>query len=176
MEKWLWQWKWALVIAIFAGPAFSYYSYTQKQRLEHIMAAGADLTAQVESVEIHHGRYGSRSYRLHALWEANGQPQQAWLNISDQFAERIILDNQVMIETVALKVAPSEADAVLVAPDGPQQIRNQQLNFWLGIIAGIAGLIISPIVFWFERRQKRARDDDIDATLARMRAGNPQQT
>ena len=41
MTKWLWQLKWALVIAIFAGPAFAYYSYKNEQRINHVLREGA---------------------------------------------------------------------------------------------------------------------------------------
>ena len=38
-------------------------------------------------------------------------------------------------------------------------------------IAAILGVIISPLWFWIEARNKKKDDEDIDATLARMRAG-----
>jgi hypothetical protein len=176
MTKWLWQLKWALVIAIFAGPAFSYYSFNESKRIQRIITDGVETTAAVDGGAVTRRRRGQADYTLNVHWrDAKGAVHSQTLDISDAFAERIIVDDQVTIDQTRIKyLDPYRYDGVIVAEDAPEQLANKTFDFWLGILAGIAGLIVSPIMFWLERRQAKSQEADIDATLARMRAGQSQ--
>lgn len=173
MGKWLWQWKWAFVIAIFAGPAFAYYSYNTANRIEHVMAEGAPFEAIVTGGSERTGRRGARTYKLDVEWPGpNGAPHAEEIEISADYATQIFVGDYVNIETVELRYLASEtAGPVVLVPDAQNQIEENRLFQWLGIAAGILGLIISPIWFWLERRFSKKQEDDIDAELARMRAG-----
>lgn len=176
MSQWLWQWKWAFVIAIFAGPAFAYYSYNNANRIEHIMAQGAPFQAVVTGGEERTGRRGSRSYSLDVQWaDAGGQPQTHTFDISSDYAHQIFVGDYVNVETVEVRYLAAETgDPLVLVPDAPHQVEENRLFQWLGVAAGILGLIISPLWFWLERRFGKKRDDDIDAELARMRAREQQ--
>jgi hypothetical protein len=173
MTRWLWQLKWALVAAIFAGPALSYFSWKETQRMERVLASGQEYTAAVIGAEERRGRRGSRSYTLDVVWnDAAGAPHEEHIPISVDYADSIIQGDSIDLAEVHLRVSQQEPPSVIVE-DAPNQLAGEQRVFWLGIIAGIAGLIISPIWFWLEARAKRT-EDDIDETLARMRAGQTQ--
>jgi hypothetical protein len=173
MERWFWQLKWALVIAIVAGPVFAYFSYTTATRIERVMASGVEYTAAVTGGVVERGRRGTvRAYKLQLGWvDGDGAPHADSLKISSTYAHQIFVDDYVTLETAQVRYLPSEIDGpVVVAADGPQRIADERMNMWLGIGAGILGLILAPIWFWMDHRRK-LRDDDIDATLAQMRAG-----
>jgi hypothetical protein len=176
MGNWLWQWKWAFVIAIFAGPAFAYYSYDTANRIERVMAEGAPFQAVVTGGEERTGRRGSRSYSLDVQWaNSSGEVQTQTFDISSDYANQIFVGDYVNIETVEVRHLASETENPLVlVPDARHQIEENRLFQWLGIAAGILGLIISPIWFWLERRFSKKQEDDVDAELARMRAGQQQ--
>ena len=172
MAQWLWQLKWALVIAIVAGPVWAYFQYQEGQRLQRIMTQGAEFVAQVDGVQVERHRRSGTTYKLELSWQTESGAHSATLPISGQFAERIIVNDAVNLDQTTLKyLASEEPNGLIVAADGQQEIDNARFGFWFGIIAGIAGLIISPIAFWLEIKQKKAREEDVDATLARMRAG-----
>jgi hypothetical protein len=176
MTRWLWQLKWALVIAIFAGPAISYFSYNDQQRIQRIMSNGAELTALVSGGHVERGRRGSVDYSLDLSWvDAEGATISRSIDVSDAYAESIILNDAIMIDHTQIKYLAGESDnPVVVVDDAPNQLETDQFGIWLGIAAGMAGLILAPIWFWLEARAKRKQDDDIDATLAKMRAGQTQ--
>jgi hypothetical protein len=176
MVQWLWQLKWALVIAIFAGPAFAYYSYKNEQRIDHVLRAGAPFTATVTGGVVERHRRGADEYKLELSWpDASGQPHAATLDISSDYAAEIFQGDYVMLDTAEIRYLASETDGPLVvAADAPRQIANQHTNMLLGIAAGIAGLILAPVWFWVEARRKKKDDEEIEEELARMRAGQGQ--
>jgi hypothetical protein len=177
MTRWLWQLKWALVIAIFAGPALAYWGYTESNRIQRIAADGVEITAVVNGGIVHHGRYGSVDYSLELSWvDAQGARLDRSIDISGDYAERIIHNDAVMIDHVQIKYLAAESgEPIVVLDDASEQLRIRQFDIWAGIIAAIAGLLIAPVMFWLERRTANKQEEDIDATLARMRAGQPQQ-
>ena len=73
-----------------------------------------------------------------------------------------------------MKYLPSEeSDPWIIVEDAGFKAAEDQRGLWFGIIGAIAGIILTPIGFWLERRNARAQADDIDATLAKMRAEAP---
>jgi hypothetical protein len=175
--RWLNNLKWALVIAIFAGPAIAYFSYQDQQRVQRIMTNGAEITAFVAGGTEERGRRGRRDYSLDLVWtDANGAEQSRTVDVSDAYAESIIVGDAITIDTAQIRYLPSETDdPVVVVADAPEQLETAQFGIWLGIGGGIAGLILAPLWFWIASRNKKKQDDDIDAELARMRAGQAQQ-
>jgi hypothetical protein len=172
MTKWLWQLKWALVIAIFAGPAFAYFSYKDTQRIEHVLREGAPFTALVTGGMVERHRRGADEYKLELTWpDANGAPHTQMLDISSSYASRVFQGEYVVIDTAEIRYLASETEGPLVvAEDAPQQIADKTMNMWLGIGAGIAGLIFAPIWFLVERSRKKKDEEELDEELARMRA------
>ena len=174
--RWLNNLKWALVLAIFAGPAIAYFSYQDQQRIQRVMASGAEITAFVAGGTESRGRRGSRSYSLDLIWtDASGAEQSRTVDVSDAYAESIIVGDAITIETTQIKYLASETDdPVVVVADAAEQAETAQFGIWLGIGGGIAGLILAPLWFWIAGRNKKRQDEDIDAELARMRAGQAQ--
>lgn len=174
MAKWFWQLKWALVIAIVAGPAFAYFSFNEKQRVERIMEQGVELPAIVESVEVQQRRRRADTYTLHLQWiDSQGAPHAQSVEITSGFANSIIVGDTVALDQTPIRFLEGEEKPFVVAADAPFQIENQTTSMWLGIGAGIAGLIFAPLIFWFERRRAKQDADETDAMLARMRADGP---
>jgi hypothetical protein len=174
--RWLNNLKWALVLAIFAGPAVAYFSYTEANDIRRVMAEGVRAEAFIDGGEVRSGRRRGTSYTLHGIWAVDGAERSASFPISTALAEQIIVDDTLMIDTLAIQYLPNDAEApIVVVDDAANQLENQQFLMWLGIGAGILGLIVSPIWFMIERRNKKKQDEDVDATLAQMRGGAPQQ-
>lgn len=173
MAQWLWQLKWALVAAIFIGPVWAYFSYKDSQRIEHVMHDGAAYVATVREGYVQHHRRGPDEYSLQLVWSDESGFQAQTVHISSAFADQVFQGDQVVIETAEIRYLASETDGpVVVAADGVQQIEDKKFDMWFGIIAAIAGLILTPIAFIVERNSQKKQDDDIDAELARIRAKN----
>lgn len=174
--RWLNNLKWALVLAIFAGPAIAYFSYQDQQRIQRVMANGAEITAFVAGGTEERGRRGSRSYSLDLMWlDASGAEQSRTVDVSDAYAQSIISGDAITVDTTQIRYLASETEGpVVVVADAPHQLETDQFGMWLGIGGGIAGLIFAPLWFWIASRNKKKQDEDIDAELARMRAGQAQ--
>src|ERR1700754_1461955 len=98
MTKWLWQLKWALVIAIFAGPAFAYFSYKNEQRIAHVLRDGTPFEAVVTGGMVERHRRGPDEYKLELMWpDANGAPHTETLNISSSYASEVFQGDYVML-------------------------------------------------------------------------------
>lgn len=175
MTKWLWQLKWLFVIAIFAGPILAFFEHQDSQRIQRIMANGAALEARVDELRVQHNRR-SDSYTLALTFVGpDGTSTRQLVDVTGSFAESITVGEGISIQTTQIKYLPTESsEPVVVVADADNMLRADQTTMWTCIIAAILGLIISPIWFVVERRMKNRRDDDIDATLARMRASQPQ--
>jgi hypothetical protein len=170
--RWLNNLKWALVLAIFAGPAVAYFTWTEANAIRHVVADGVRADAVVDGGMVRSGRRSGRSYTLHAIWQTEAGQRAEDVKISTTFADQIILDDAIMIDAVSLLYLPSEPDApIVVADDADNQLADKQNLIWLGIGAGILGLVVSPIWFLIEARNRKKQGDDVDATLAQMRAG-----
>lgn len=157
-ERWLSNLKWALVIAIFAGPAFAYYSYTQVQLTKRILAEGVETTAVIDGGESRSGRRSGTTYKIHAIWTPDGGMERAEnITVSSEFAHAIIDGEYLTIEEAQIKYLPGEPEkAAIVVADADQQISDDTLMMWLGGGAGIVGLIGSAIFFLVSRNKKAA--------------------
>lgn len=156
LAKWLSNLKWALVIAIFAGPGFAYWSYTEAQTLKRVMAEGVEATAIVDGGEIRSGRRSGTSYKLHAIWTDEAGAERAEnITISSEYASKVIdEDDYLIIESVGVKYLANEPTApVIVTEDGPTQVADRELMIMLGGAAGVAGLIGSAIFFLLGRKK-----------------------
>jgi hypothetical protein len=155
LAKWLSNVKWALVIAIFAGPAFAYWSYTEAQTLKRIVADGAEATAIIEGGESRSGRRSGTTYKLHAIWtDAAGAERAEDITISSEYASQVIEDDFLLIDTAAVKYLAGEPEApAIIAEDGPTLIADKELMIMLGGGAGVLGLIGSAIFFLAGRKK-----------------------
>lgn len=155
LAKWLSNLKWALVLAIFAGPGFAYWSYTEAQTLKRVMAEGVEATAIVDGGESTSGRRRATTYKIHAIWTDQAGAERAEnITISSEYAGRIIQDDFLMIESVVVKYMPNDPAApVIVAEDAPTQIADKELMIMLGAAAGVVGLIGSAIFFLVGRKK-----------------------
>jgi len=156
LANWLSQWKWALVIAIFAGPAFAYWSYTEGQTFKHVLADGVETSAVIDGGESHRGRRSGTSYNIHAIWKTDGGiERQEKIEISSEYAHKIIDGDYLLIEDAKIKYLPNEPEvAAIVVEDGPQRIADKELMMYLGAGAGVIGLIGAPIFFLVGRKKK----------------------
>jgi hypothetical protein len=170
MSNWLWQWKWALVIAIFAGPVFAYYSYNEADQMRRVLAQGVLAVAEVRGGEVQEHSRGGNEYTINAGWvDAQGQAHGARLPISETLAQRVVVNDTLMLSQVHVRYIASDPDHPVIVEDAAQQLDERNLRMWLGIIAAIAGLILSPLIFWWERRLEKKREAEIDAVVAENR-------
>ena len=155
LANWLSNIKWALLLAIFAGPAFAYWSYTEVQKFNRISAEGVEATAVIDGGESHSGRRSGTTYKVHAIWDANGTERAENITISSAYAHKIIQDDYLTIESAQIKYLPNEPTAeAVVVEDIPNQIENSTLMIYLGAGAGVVGLIGSAIFFLGGRKKK----------------------
>jgi hypothetical protein len=156
LANWLSQWKWALVIAIFAGPAFAYWSFTEGQTFKRIMADGIETTAVVDGGESRTRRGVTTSTKIHAIWtDANGAERAESIEVSSEYAKKIIDGDYLVIEEAKIKYLPDEPDVeAIVTEDGPQRVKDEEMMMYLGGGAGVIGLIGAPIVFLAGRKKK----------------------
>jgi hypothetical protein len=158
LAKWLSNLKWALLLAIVAGPAFAYFSYTEVQTLKRVMTEGVEATAVVDGGESRSGRRSGTTYKIHAIWtDQTGAERAENITISSEYAGRIIEDDYLLIESVVVKYLASDSTVpAVVAEDAPQQIADKELMIWLGIGGGIIGAIGSAIFFLMGRKKPEA--------------------
>lgn len=155
LAKWLSNLKWALLLAIVAGPAFAYFSYTEAQTLKRVVAEGVEATAIVDGGESRSGRRSGTTYKIHAIWTDRAGAERAEnITISSEYAGKIIEDDFLLIESVVVKYLASDPTVpAVVAEDAPQQIADKELMMWLGVGGGIIGLIGSAIFFLMGRKK-----------------------
>ncbi len=155
IAKWLNNLKWALVLAIFAGPAFAYFSYTEAQAIKQVLADGVETTAVVDGATSESGRRRGTTYTIHAVWaDEGGGRHAADLDISSEFAGQVIQGEYIVIEAVQVKYVPGADDAkAVVLDDADQQIADKTLFMWLGAGAGVIGLAGSAIFFLTGRKK-----------------------
>lgn len=147
--------KWVLLIAVVAGPGWSYLSWTDLEKIKRVGAEGVETTAIVDGGESRSGRRSGTSYSIHAVWAGEGDLQRAEdIDITSEYAKQIIQDDMLLIDTVQIKYIPGDDTApVYVVDDLPQQQADKELMIWLGIGAGVVGLIGSAIFFLAGRRK-----------------------
>lgn len=137
-----------------AGPGWAYYSWTELEKIKHVAADGTEVTATVDGGESRSGRRSGTSYTIHVIWPGAGDIQHAEdVNITSEYAKKIIADDMLLIETAQIKYMPDDSGAVVVVEDIPQLQADKDLMIWLGIGAGIVGLIGSAIFFLVGRRR-----------------------
>ena len=156
LANWLSNIKWALVLAIFAGPAFAYWSFTEGQTFKHVMADGVEVNAVVDGGETSSGRRRATTYKIHAIWQDDKGAERAEnIEISSEYAHRIIEGDYLTIDSANVKYLPNEPEvAALVSEDGPQRIKDKEMMTYLGAGAGGIGLVGSGVFFLFGRRKK----------------------
>jgi len=155
LAKWLSNLKWALVIAIFAGPAIAYFSYTEAQTFKRIAAEGVEATAVVDGGESRSGRRSGTTYKIHAIWtDAKGAERAENIEVSSEYAHSIIEGDYLTVDSVNVKYLPEEPDTqAIVATDATQRIADKELVMWLGVGGGVLGLIGAPIFFLAGRKK-----------------------
>jgi hypothetical protein len=155
VARWLSQLKWLLLIAIVAGPGFAYFEYTELDTIKKISAEGVIANAVVDGGETRTGRRSGTSYKIHAIWtDVNNQEHAENIDISSEFAHKIVQDDMLLVDAVQVKYLPSDPKApVFAADDLPQQQQDKELMMYLGLGAGVVGLIGSAIVFMAGRKK-----------------------
>jgi hypothetical protein len=158
LARWLSNLKWALLLAIVAGPAFAYFSYSEAQTLKRVSAEGVEATAVVDGGESRSGRRSGTTYKIHAIWTDQAGAERAEnITISSEYAGKIIEDDYLLIESVVVKYLANDPSVpAVVAEDAPQQIADKELFMWLGAGAGVIGLIGSAIFFLMGRKKPEA--------------------
>jgi hypothetical protein len=147
--------KWFLLIAIVAGPGWAYYSWTGLETVKRVAAEGTEATAFVDGGQSRSGRRSGTSYSIHAIWPGVGGVEHAKdIDISSEYAKKIIQDDMLLIDDVQIRYMPNDdAAPVFVVEDIPQQQQDKELMIWLGIGAGVAGLIGSAVFFLVGRKK-----------------------
>lgn len=146
--------KWLLLIAIVAGPGWAYYNWTELEKIKHVASDGTEVTAVIDGGESQSRRRSGTSYTIHAIWPGEGNVQHAEdIDITSEFAKKIIADDMLLIETAQIKYMPDGSRPTVVVDDIPQLQADKELMIWLGIGAGVVGAIASAIFFIVGRRR-----------------------
>jgi hypothetical protein len=146
--------KWLLLIAIVAGPGWSYLNWTDAEKIKRVAAEGTEVTAVVDGGESRSGRRSGTTYTIHAVWPEGDLTRAEDIDISSEYAKKIIQDDMLLIDTVQIKYIASDAEAkAYVVEDLPQQQSDKEQMIWLGIAAGVIGAIGSAIFFLMGRRK-----------------------
>jgi hypothetical protein len=157
LANWLSNIKWALLLAIVAGPGFAVWSFMEMQTFQRIGAEGTEAAAVIDGGESRSGRRSGTTYKIHAIWDANGTERAENITISSEYAGKIIDGDYLLIESAQIKYLPNEPSVeAVVVEDLPQRIADAQLMIYLGIGAGVVGLIGSAIFFLTGRKKKEA--------------------
>lgn len=147
--------KWLLLVAVVGGPGWAIFNWMQLETIKRVAAEGVETTAIVDGGESHSGRRSGTTYKIHALWtDANNAEHAENIDVSSEYAHKIIQGDMLLIETVQIKYLAADAKApVFVSEDLPQQHDDKQTMIILGIAAGIVGLIGSGIFFLVGRKK-----------------------
>lgn len=146
--------KWLLLLAIVAGPGWAFFSYTELEKIKRVAAEGTEVTAIVDGGESRSGRRSGTSYTIHAIWPGDGDVQHAEdVSITSEYAKKIIVDDMLLIDTVQIKYMKDDSGPVVVVDDIPQLQADKDLMIYLGIGAGVVGLIGSAIFFLVGRKR-----------------------
>ncbi len=155
-SNWMRQLKWVLLAASVAGPGFAYWSYTEAGKIEQVVASGVEAEAFVAGGTVTSGRRRGTTYKLDTIWaDAEGAQHQDEIAISSEYAQQVIVDDTLQIETVHVKYVPGNAELpTSIAEAAATQLADKRLMVWLGIGAGIIGAIGSALFFVFGRNKK----------------------
>lgn len=146
--------KWLLLLAIVAGPGWAFFSYTELEKIKRVAAEGTEVTAVVDGGESRSGRRSGTSYTIHAIWPGDGDVQHAEdVSITSEYAKKIIDGDMLLIDTVQIKYMKDDSGPVVVVDDIPQLQADKDLMIYLGIGAGVVGLIGSAIFFLVGRKR-----------------------
>jgi hypothetical protein len=155
LGRWLSNLRWALLIAIFAGPGFAYFTYTEAQTLKRVMAEGVEATATVAGGESRSGRRSGTTYKIQVVWtDQAGAERAETIAISSDYAATIIEGEFLTVDSVIIKyLADDPSVSAVVVEDAPTQIAENELFMMLGAGAGVVGLVGSAFFFLAGRRK-----------------------
>lgn len=149
--------KWLLVIAALGGPFLAYISWEDGERVKRVAAEGVEAQASVEGATRTRSRRGVTSYSLDLAWkDADGQSHTAEkVSISRDFADRIIVNDRLTVDTLRIKYLPGEAgkSGVIIQDDAAKQADLDHEMVYLGAGAGVIGVLGSAGFFLMGRRR-----------------------
>jgi hypothetical protein len=155
--------KWLLLIAAVGGPVVAYMSWQDGERVKKVVAEGIEAQASVEGATRTKRRRSGTSYTVDLAWkDASGQDRKAEkVSISHQFANRIISNDRLTVDTLPIKYLATEQgkDSVIIRDDADQQADLDHEMIYVGAGAGIIGILGSGLWFLLGRRRPEAETE-----------------
>lgn len=152
--------KWLLLIAAIGGPVLAFFSWQDGERVRNIAANGIEAQASVEGATRTKRRRGGTSYSVDLAWkDAAGKDRMAEkISVSTQFANRIIRNDKLTVDTLKIKYLPDEPgkDAVIIADDAARQADQDSEMIYVGAGAGAIGIVGSGLFFLLGRRRQES--------------------
>lgn len=150
--------KWLLLIAAIGGPVLAFFSWQDGERVRKIAAQGIEAQASVEGATRTKRRRGGTSYSVDLAWkDAAGKDRTAEkISVSTQFANRIIANDKLTVDSLKIKYLPDEPgkDAVIIADDAAKQADQDSEMIYVGAGAGAIGIVGSALFFLLGRRRQ----------------------
>lgn len=154
--------KWLLLIAAIGGPVLAFFSWQDGERVRTIAAKGIEAQASVESATRTKRRRGGTSYSVDLAWkDAAGKDRSAEkVSVSNEFANRIVRNDKLTVDTLTIKYLPDEPgkDAVIIADDAARQADQDSEMIYVGAGAGAIGILGSGLFFLLGRRRSEGEE------------------
>lgn len=127
-----------LAFGVIGGPIATYFSYTEKSRVERVESVGVETDAQVHGGQEKRGRKGSRSYTVKLSYQANGQSYSKDMNVTGSFFNSISNGDSMTVDTVKVKYLKENPDQAIVVGGTDKQ----EFMMWLGILGGLGAAAV----------------------------------
>ncbi len=154
--------KWLLLIAAIGGPVLAFFSWQDGERVRTIAAKGIEAQASVEGATRTKRRRGGTSYSVDLAWkDAAGKDRSAEkVSVSNEFANRIVRNDKLTVDTLKIKYLPDEPgkDAVIIADDAARQADQDSEMIYVGAGAGAIGILGSGLFFLLGRRRSEGEE------------------
>jgi len=154
--------KWLTVLCAIGGPILAFACWQDGNRRRDVMAMGIQTEATIDSATRVKRRRGGTNYKLDLSWMDRGglRRQAEGVSISHALAAQVIVDNQLAIDRLSIKYIAGEAgslradDNIIILDDTAHQERTDAELVYVGMGAGVVGLI-GAAVFFLPRRRRR---------------------
>jgi hypothetical protein len=148
--------KWLFVLGAVGGPVMAFVFHQDATAMKEVMANGQDATAVIDSGTIRKGRRSGTSFSINLAWtDPAGAKQTAdKVSISTNLADKIIVGDKIIRDTVKIKYLPGAADQKpVIIEDAAYQIKTNEELVPVMIGAGVLGAIGAAFMLMRARRQ-----------------------
>ena len=152
--------KFLLVAAALGGPFMAFAGWSDGERTRRIEREGVEGQAAVLGATRTKRSRGGTSYSLDLSWkDGTGAPRSAdKVSISQAFADKIIRDDKLLVNSVRVKYLPDdpEKSGVIILDDAAEQEHLDDVVTYMGAGASAVGILGCAYVFGFRRWRGQA--------------------